>query len=404
MSFKRFMFVLGMISLLLVCSAQAGDEGVNSKFKVKFYGFVKFEAIMDNTEIAKGDWQLYARPGDSDYADRSTFTMNARHTRLGFKFAGPDVNDLKVTGLIEVDFAGGFPNSGTAARQPNLRLRHAWVQIAAEKWEARFGQDWALISGPFPNTTNFVVGAGKGNLWMRYPQMRFTYKADPMKISISLNRPMAGNIKYEDFTGGDFDPVGDGERSGMPWVMGRIWLNAGQATFSVSGHYGTESDEDPNGELQDVESYSMNGDLVFKTGPVAFTVRGFMGANLNSFFGGCFQNVYYDPVEEEPVAIAAMGGWGQLKYALNEKWEVTVGGGFDDPDEEDLRDSDPANAYYSIDKNDWMFGNIAFKLDKSVVFQLGADYLATTYMDDAAGNEIEKGENIRTMFVTYYKF
>lgn len=382
-----------ILSFLLFCVIQvvSAGETVESKYKVNLYGFVRMEASYDNTEIVKGDWPLFVRPGNSAYMDQSIFTMNARHSRVGLQLGGPEICDNgKVKGQIELDFAGGFPNSSTAARQPILRLRHAWVEIDKPGWAMRFGQDWALISGPFPNTTSFVVGAGKGHLWMRYAQIKYTLKAsETIKMAVSMNRPMAGNVKYEDFAGGDFDPVGDGERSGKPWWMGRIWVNAGPAVLSASGHYGQEQINDLAGIAHDMSTYSMNADVVLSTGPVKWTARGFIGENLNSFFGGIFQGFTSD--SSSVTNIASKGGYAQGVYTLNKNWAVTLGGGLDDPDDTDLNSG-------MRSKNTWLFGNVALNYSKDLIFMLEAERLETAYLDG------EAGQNLRLQFVTYLKF
>ncbi|MCA9734609.1 MAG: hypothetical protein H6696_15220 [Deferribacteres bacterium] len=381
---KSLFYALGF--MLLSASISLAQQ-VKSKYDVTFYGFVKAEAIYETSETAVGDWFLFARPDGSPQSDQEIFTMNARHTRLGMKFANPVGEDgAKVTGLVEFDFAGGFPNSSTAARQPLVRLRHAWVQISKGNWESRFGQDWALISGPFPNTASFVVGAGKGNLWMRFPQIKVTYAGKPMKVALSINRPMAGNIKYDNFAGGSFDPVGDGERSGMPWFMGRAWFNAGSAKLSASFHYGSEQINDLSGNPHDKPSFSINADAEFSSGPLAFTIRGFKGENLNSFFGGVFQGFSSDATSVNNVA--SMGGWAQAKYTINPKWSATIGGGLDDPEDD----------YVSRTRNDWFFGNIAYNAYEAVTFMLETQYLKTSYKTSDAGT------SNRFQFVTYYKF
>ncbi|MBM3324224.1 MAG: hypothetical protein FJY66_01000, partial [Calditrichaeota bacterium] len=299
----------------------------SAKLKIpsmKVYGFVRLEAIYDNTEVARGDWLLYANKGGSPQMDQSVMTMTARHSRLGVEIGGPSVGtDGKTKGVVEVDFAGGFPNSSTAARQPQLRLRIAWVELNYPMWEARFGQDWALIATPHPNTTSFVVGAGMGNLWQHIPQMCFSLKPNPVKLSLSINRPMAGNVKYESYTGGDLDPIDDGERSALPWIMGKCGLKLKPATFSISGHYGLEQINDLSAKPHDMPSYSINADAQVTAGPVAFTTRGFYGENLNTFFGGIFQG--YTSDSSSVSNIASLGGWAQVVYTISKSWAATLG-------------------------------------------------------------------------------
>jgi hypothetical protein len=379
-----------LTALTLTSRLFAGGEDDSRKCKLKFSGFVKLEAFYDNTQVAQGDWLLFVKPGDSPESEQDVFSMNARHSRVNMKLDGPEFSsDGVVKGFIEADFAGGFPNSSTAARQPLMRLRHAWIELNTPKWEARFGQDWALIAEPFPNTTSFVVGAGKGNLWMRYPQIRLTVKQNAMKYALSVNRPMAGNSKYDNYAGGSFDIVGDGEMTGIPWVMGRCWYTAGDIVCSISGHYGQEQIDDLSGNPHDTDTYSVNGDIKAKFGKLSLIARGFAGENLNSFFGGVFQGFTRSAVSVSN--IASFGGWGQAMYEIDEDWSVTIGGGFDDPDDDDLTNGNRS-------KNDWLFGNVAYNIKKAVVFMLEAEYLKTSYIDD------EAGENLRCQFVTYYKF
>lgn len=370
--------------------SQEEIDDLIQQLKFRLYGFVKLEASLDNSEVAQGDWLLFARPGNSPQAGQNIYTMNARHSRIGGKIDGPAIGAHgRVKGLIEFDFAGGFPNSSTASRQPQPRLRHAWVAVTYPNWEARFGQDWALISGPFPNTTSFVVGAGKGNLWMRFPQINFTYKHDAVKMAVSINRPIDGNVKYEDFAGGDFDPVGDGERSGLPWFMARTWLTQGKTSFSISGHFGRERCLSLAGVPHTLNSYSFNGDLVTSAGPLQLTVRGFYGANLNTFLGGVFQGVRVDSLSA--ANIISHGGWAQMLYSLSSTWKVTAGGGFDNPENAGL-----ANGMRT--RNDWLFANVSFSPAPAISFMLESQHLRTSYLG------LESGNNTRVQFVTYFRF
>jgi hypothetical protein len=378
-----------LLVLILICySAPVFSSGKD--YDIDFYGYIRFESFYDQTKVTQGDWLLFVPSKDDMPEDNDVFSMTARHTRVGAKIKGPAINEnISTRALVEVDFAGGFPNSGTAARQPLLRLRHAWAEIYTDFWNLKFGQDWALIAGPFPNTASFVVGASKGNLWQRYPQICFSIKPEPVTISVSINRPMAGNVKYDDFAMGDLDPVLDGEITGMPWFMGKVAYASDHLGFSASGHYGTEDVTDLLGKTHNINSYSVNADATVKLGGLSLTVKGFYGENLNSFLGGILQGYTRDSLTA--TSLPSMGGWANIAYKINDTWAVSAGGGLDDPDDDQL-----SAGMRSM--NQWLFGNVSYSPIEPLVFMLEAQHLTTSYIDK------QDGKNLRLQFLTYYKF
>jgi len=356
--------------------------------KVQLYGFVKLDAFYDNTEVYQGDWMLFVRPEGSTQSETNVFSMNARASRMGLKMSGPALTPkIGLNALLEMDFSGGFPNSSSAARQPLLRLRQAWVELNNAAWELRLGQDWGLISGPFPNTTDAVVGAAKGNLWMGFSQIKLTLKHDPIKVAVSVNRPMSGNLKYDSYTGGDLDIVDDGERSGRPWLMGRVWYSTKMLTASISGHYGKESIADLAATKHDMTTYSANADVVLNLGKLSLTGRVFSGENLNTFFGGVVQG--YVTGSTTVTNIAAQGGWAQAVYQVSPKWALTAGAGLDDPDDTHLVTG-------ARSRNFWKYGNLTWKPVGELAFMFEVNHLTTDYIAQ------DSGTNLRLQFTTTY--
>jgi hypothetical protein len=234
-----------------------------------------------------------------------------------------------------------------------------------------------------------VVNGGSGNLWMRFPQICFTYKQSSIKWSTSINRPIAGNAKYEEYAAGDLDPVDDGERSGYPWLMSRFWFVRGGHTVSVSGHYGQELINDLSATSHRVNTYSVNGDIVSKTGHFGFTCRAFYGENLNSFLGGVLQGFTTDSTSVQNVR--SVGGWGQVQYEFTKSWSGTIGFGIDDPINSDLTTG-------MRSQNRVIFGNVVFKVQKALELMIETEHLRTTYLNADTGN------NQRFQFVSYFKF
>jgi hypothetical protein len=180
----------------------------------------------------------------------------------------------------------------------------------------------------------------------------------------------------------------------MPWVMGRLWYNYTGGFVSVEGHYGQEEIYDLGSTTQpstahDMKTFSGNVSLQATSGPVQFTGRAFVGENLNSFFGGCFQGFTRDSTSVTNVK--SKGGWANVKYTINPTWFITVGGGMDDPDDATLVGD-------MRSRQDWGFGNIGLVVSKSLVFMFEGSYIKTHYMVSPAG------DNIRAQLATIYKF
>jgi hypothetical protein len=388
---KTFAIVMClMLTIAVVQPALSGDV------KLDPYGYVRAEGYYDTESVAAGDWLLLVANDKTAGRDIGQLGMSARHTRVGIKLSGIEIKDgMDVFGKIEIDFAGGFPNSGTAARQPLLRLRLAYIGIKSGNWEYRFGQDWAIISAPFPNTANFVVGAAAGNLWMRMQQASLSYKTGAMKLTGSVNRGISGNNKYSAFTSSDLDANGDGEKTGLPFVMGRLDYNKKAVGISVFGHTGWEDIADLSGKINRVTSWSGAVAVRIEGGKMRLRAKVFQGENLNSFFGGIIQGhvALANTVEN----VAAMGGWVDLTVKLNSKWSTALGAGMDDPDDEFL------TPLASRDLNEFIWGNIQFSPVKNLKFMFETNYMRTTYVEDAAGNQ-PAGDNIRFAFVSVLTF
>jgi hypothetical protein len=362
-----------------------------SKYDLKMYGFIKLEAIRDNTEVVRGDLLYYTNKGGTAQARQEVFSMNARQSRLGLKIGGPAIGAKgKANALVEVDFAGGFPNSATAARQPNIRLRSAWVELFYPKWELKFGQDPAIISGPNPNTNSFTTLNCAGNLSMNYSQITFTLKETPMKFAVSITRPMTGDTKYEEYASGDMDPIDTGERTAMPWLMSRVWFTPNKhVTTSVSTHYGTKKINDLSATPHTNSSYSVNGDVVLKFWRLSFTSRGFYGENLNSFYGGINQGFTIDSTSVKNIGSA--GGWAQLLYDISDSWATTLGAGIDDPKNADLNSGMRA-------RNEMVFSNVVYKIQKTIELVGEIDFMRTQYLNASTGR------NLRFQFASYFRF
>ena len=90
-------------------------------------------------------------------------------------------------------------------------------------------------------------------------------------------------------------------------------------------------------------------------GRVTFKGQFFHGSVLGDYSGGGFQT--FNPVRAVPVR--ASGGWTQLTYDINDRWQVNGGFGRDDPYNRDLslgrslNQKGYTNAFYKITPRLW---------------------------------------------------
>lgn len=173
---KYLIIVLALISSAGL-SAQEKEE---SKFGIKFSGFVKNDFFWDSRQTVaarEGHFLLWPAPVDLDELGidinkQANFNFLAIQSRLIGKISGPDALGAKTSGLIEGDFFA------QANDNVNLfRLRHAIVKLNWERLEVMAGQYWnpLFVTSCFPGTVSFNTGTPLQS-FARNPQLRLTYQ------------------------------------------------------------------------------------------------------------------------------------------------------------------------------------------------------------------------------------
>lgn len=180
---------------------------VKGKWLPLLYGFTQLDLYRDSTQSfgAGSNYNLIARP-DTYRGDNGRTQLDARNTRFGFKFTSPEVNGLKGTGLLEVDFWGNqpspapqYPNSTGVTEQayytnPLLRIRHAAVKAETPYVDVLAGLYWNLFGWhlnfiPFSQDTYQVPGGAIA----RTEQIRLShlFKTGPVNVEVAaaLARP-----------------------------------------------------------------------------------------------------------------------------------------------------------------------------------------------------------------------
>ncbi len=355
---KKCLIALVVVLMLgLSVTGFAGEEKEKEKVTINAYGKIKLDAVYETGRASHGNFAIWAaHEGDND----GNFHITARETRLGMAIKGFGFGKFKVTGKVEVDFY----SSGTPENKAYNYMRHAYMQISDGSLSFIAGQYWDIISPLNASTLNYPVMWGCGNIGYRRPQISvhkvFKTGKNAFTIQAGVFRTIASDF--------DQDGIEDGVAAGFPTLQGRIAGKFGigeNASFQLglSGHYGKSKG------LVDYTSDSLNVDMHLVLSP-KFQVRAeyFTGKNLGAFLGGIVQTVNGSTLEE----IKAQGFFVNAIVGLSKKAHLSLGYGMDDPDDDTL-------SLLARSKNAAFFGNIVFKLSRSVQIGFEVSHWATDY-------------------------
>jgi hypothetical protein len=180
---------------------------VHAKWDATLYGFAELDIINDSTqgfgELAGGS--LIARP--NTYAgDHGQTTYTTRNSRIGFKVAAPEVNQIKPSAQLEMDFLGNQPagiSEASLYQNAAFRVRHMNVKLETPVFDVLAGQYWNLFGWQsmfHPNTV--AIQGVPGQIYSRSPQLRIskTIKGGDVDVEVAVAavRPAERNSQTPD--------------------------------------------------------------------------------------------------------------------------------------------------------------------------------------------------------------
>ena len=393
--------------------------------KISLYGFIRLIAWYNDSEVANFDAPAFVNKNDATEAKKNIggAGMTARESRFGLKIKGPDAFNMKTSGIIEVDFWGGFASSLRAANQPIMRLRRAVAILENDNLTFKAGNEWMLASPLNPPCFSTLILSGAGNLWARSPQVALIFKAplgegSKFTFGLSAARDEAGdagnegprNSKY-------FDSPGNGEKSEGFMYQSRMAIYFEKMLeFGISGSYAQEivdlpmdSSDSPQMKRFRLNSYFASTELKFSFGPITLLGEGFYGANLDNFLGSIVVNdirvTNANQWSVKAEEIKSYGGWGAISFDLT-KLEGSIplnfnfGAGLETCDEDNIDIG-------SMEQNAMAFGNFWFILNKYFKVGIEQSYNRTEYYKlktTSSSYYRNVAENHRTQFSTMFKF
>lgn len=403
----------GAVLLLLtfmVAGAIAADEPVTSSVKVKFYGKIKADASFDDSRVDTGNYVKWVDPEDNAWQPSGSpmakpkndgkFNATARETRFGFNLSGPQVAGADLTGKLEVDFYG----AAGANNKANIMLRHAYGKMNwAEKQTAfTFGQTWDIVAPLNPTTLNYTVLWWTGNAGYRRAQMRYGQGFDVGSTKMLVEAGIfdnAGDSTLTNTTGGTAE---------APTLQARVgatiptWAQA-PTTVGVSAHVGEMRDNSAGSERAKTEAIYLDLKM-----PVLnwLTMMGevYNGRNMSQFNGGAGNGLDGSAGGNSSNPDQEIGSTGYWLMGSMGPWNdvnINVGGGFDNPNENQMTAAPATSASRRI-QNQCIFVNFLWKLDTHLTLGLELSNWQTQYMNSTGAKHIAKSN--RAQFSAIYSF
>ena len=374
------------------------ETNTAKKIPITFYGTLLFNAGFDTTGMNLEDASsIVTKPGSTLTAQDQSFWGTARQTRIGLRLNPTHVVGASLTGDFEFDAYSADAPFTNGYNMGLFRLRLAYGRLDWHNVALEIGQDWAIFAPLNPTSlAMFAVPefSAAGNPWGRVPQVRFEAKAklnsaNRLLFQVSANEPNIGDFP-QTFIG--TDAPGVGELGRMPALEGRVaWTLGGgdrDYTFGFSGHYGRGKNVGTVGSttvVQPVDSWGAAVDWVVPfTHIVNLTGEAYMGRALGIYNVAAGETVgAVDTTGGH--GVLSRGGWAQLQFNLNKKWQLNGGYGIDNPDAANL----PVG---SRNRNQNYFGNIVFTLSPNIQFSLEYRRLITAFRNQpfltGRGNQV----------------
>ena len=171
-----------------------------SKYRARLHGIILMNAFRNVGSSDSLDLPTYAEP-----VRRGWPVANAgatlRQSEVGIEIFGPTVAGAKTSADVQLDFAGGFPDTGNGVNFGLVRLQTASLRLDWQRTSVVAGQDSLFISPLSP--TSFAslalpTFAFAGNLWAWTPQMRVEHRFSVSdQQTITMQAGVFDNLNWE---------------------------------------------------------------------------------------------------------------------------------------------------------------------------------------------------------------
>jgi hypothetical protein len=374
-----------------------------SRYRVRLSGVVLLNMFSGKGAVDNLDFPNLVVDDTQAYR-RASFGASMRQSQLGLELFGPQINGGRVSGDIQFDFAGGFPNVSDGVTSGLLRLRTAGMRLTWPKTTVAVGQDIPFISPLAPSSISSLATPAfsySGNLWTWIPQARVERQVQLTEASKIL------------LQGGILDPLtGErppftysrtaqaGEASRQPAYAARTAWNSRVFERDLSvGIGGFYSRQDWDAQRR-IDAWAGTADWILPASQY-FEVSGefYHGRAIGGLGGGLGRSVMFSGDLSNPATqvkgLGATGGWTQVKFRQTEKLEWNTAVGQDNVPARDLR-LFPVDPHYfnnpTVARNRGSLFNFIYQARSNVLLSVEYRRLRTFLM---------RGDSRRADFVNF---
>jgi hypothetical protein len=348
---KKFAFsAVTMALLLLPCLRSFADVTLldTDKSKLQLTGFFKLDAVYQDAGVNGLTIPRFAAAGDGNAY------LSVTHSRFGLKYTGTSLdNGMNVSAVLEWDFL-----DTTSPNQMKPRFRQGYFSLQKNSHIVLFGQAWDLFSplGPTTLMTNGYLWQ-TGNLGFRHAQVRYTYSAPHVDLSLSVNDPATSG----------------GWSVKMPVLQGRLGLKLGAGSkyqIGLSGIYGRENAqsyllEEVFKNKVDIAGVSLDWNLAVCK---LLALKGEYARGENLSYVASRANFLFDTNLEKHVAKEVSSFWSEL-LLTKKKFSAWLGYAFEDL----LKQMNPGETKKTI----CLLGGVQYAAGSGVSFGLEFAHFST---------------------------
>jgi len=365
-----------------------------SKYRLRLSGIVLLNTAVTRGSVDILDYPQIAAP-TTPPGTSGAFSGSLRQSQIGIEAFGPDIAGARTSANVNFDFAGGIPNTSNGVAFGIMRIRTGTIRLDWNDTSLVAGQDGLFFAPLTPTTlTSLAIPALSytGNLWSWTPQVRIEHR---ITFSDTSNLLLEGGI-LDSLTGDSptvfYRTPTAGEHSGQPAYAARIaWTQRAfgkDLTVGFGGYYGRQN----WGWSHNVDGWAGVSDVTLPLGKMFdLTAEFYRGRAVGGLGGGIGQSLLLSgPIADTSTVVRgldSMGGWVQLKFKPQPKWEINLSYGQDNPCASQLR-AFPASAIYyggpELSRNRSPFVNFMYRVRSDVLFSVEHRRLQTYMLDSPA--------------------